>query len=1080
MEPVNGALKQPLQLALLEQVIELLPIGVWLADADGRILLGNERGRRIWAGARYVGIDQYGEYKGWWPDGRQIGVDEWPLARSVRHGETHLDKVMDIECFDGTRKTIRASSMPIRDGAGRIAGGLVTNEDITEQARAERELRLNKERFEIVARATTDVVWDWDIATNTLWWNDNFQVLFGHAPETIKPTIESWTDFIHPEDKPRIERDVREVLEGGAMQWSDEYRFRRADGTYAHVFDRGYVVRDAEGRAQRAIGAMMDITARKAAEQGLRESESRFRSLVELSSDWYWETDEDLRFREMTGGGKFGASPDAAPDTFAGRRRWELPGAEPLEGDWTAHRAVLERREPFRNFLMRRRLPNGSSRVLSVNGAPMFDGQGTFRGYRGTSSDVTHMHRVEAKLRRFRLAMDHSADLIGLIDLESMRYVDVNDPLCAALGYSREELLRMHPDELIPHSREDLRALYTRLTLGGDVPAIRSHYRCKDGTLLPYESRRHAVLSDGRWLIVSIARDIRAELAAEQALRRREEEFRAVAENAPDGIMRFDPELRCLYVNEALAKTAGHPVSFFIGRPLAQFGIPEDLTGALSAALRRALDTGDTQAIDFAFAGPRGERHYHARIAPERGRDGRPVSVIGISRDITERRRFEAHIQHLASHDKLTGLPNRALLGDRVEQAILQARRAHGSLALLFIDLDQFKLVNDSFGHAAGDALLVEVAERLKQTVREGDTVARLGGDEFVILLTNLAHAEDSAVVARKIAQALERPIALDSGELGVTGSIGISLYPEDGDSLDALLQCADAAMYRAKDAGRNAFHYYSAEMGEQARARVETEAGLRRAVEREELRLHFQPQVNLASGAITGVEALLRWQHPQRGMVSPAAFVPVAEESGLIVPIGQWALVQACRQAAEWSAAGLGEVKVAVNLSARQFWRGSVTESVRAALGESGLPPSRLELEITESVVMRDLQQVMLSLEQLRRMGVRVAIDDFGVGYSSLAYLRTMPISKLKIDKSFIHSIPGDPEATALVLEIVRLAHALSLEVVAEGVETPEQARTLREAGCEAMQGYLFARPLPPAECAALLRSGRRYRPQP
>ena len=300
--------------------------------------------------------------------------------------------------------------------------------------------------------------------------------------------------------------------------------------------------------------------------------------------------------------------------------------------------------------------------------------------------------------------------------------------------------------------------------------------------------------------------------------------------------------------------------------------------------------------------------------------------------------------------------------------------------------------------------------------MREGDTVARFGGDEFVVLLSDLARPGDSAVVARKIAAALARPAAIDGREVQVTASIGIAVWPDDGDGLEALLQCADVAMYRAKDEGRNGYQYYSGEMGAQARARVELEGGLRQALEREELRLHYQPQIDLASGEVRGCEALLRWERPGRGLVSPAQFIPVAEESGLIVPIGEWALRSACREAAAWAAAGLGRIQVAVNLSARQFRQGSVVETVRAALADSGLPASCLELEITESVVARDLDQVVKALEQVRRMGVSVAIDDFGTGYSSLAYLRTLPIQKLKIDRSFIQGIPDDREASALV----------------------------------------------------------------
>jgi predicted signal transduction protein with EAL and GGDEF domain len=359
--------------------------------------------------------------------------------------------------------------------------------------------------------------------------------------------------------------------------------------------------------------------------------------------------------------------------------------------------------------------------------------------------------------------------------------------------------------------------------------------------------------------------------------------------------------------------------------------------------------------------------------------------------------------------------------------------------------------------------------------MREGDTVARLGGDEFVVLLSDLARPGDSAVVARKIAAALASPARIDGRDVQVTASIGIAVWPDDGDGLEALLQCADVAMYRAKDEGRDGYQYYSGEMGAQARARVELEGGLRQALEREELRLHFQPQLDLASGEVRGCEALLRWERPGRGLVSPLQFIPVAEESGLIVPIGEWALRHACREAAAWIAAGLGRINVAVNLSARQFRQGSVVETVRAALAESGLPAACLELEITESVVARDLDQVVKALEQVRRMGVSVAIDDFGTGYSSLAYLRTLPIQKLKIDRSFIQGIPDDREASALVGEIVRLAHVLSLEVVAEGVETNPQAAFLRDAGCEMMQGYLFSRPVPSADFVALVRSGAR-----
>lgn len=939
----------------LRKLVELLPIGVWMADAAGNIVMSNEAGRRIWGGARYVGIERFGEYKAWWPDGRRIAAEDWPLARAIRHGETRINDEIEIECFDGTRKTMLNSAAPIRDEQGRLLGALVTNEDITERKRAERALRESHERFEIVARATNDAVWDWDLLAGIVKWNPGYQALFGYAPEQTKPGPESWADYIHPEDKARVLASIHEVIDGSGQAWSAEYRFQRRDGSYAEVLDRGFVVRDSDSRAVRMIGAMADLSGRKLVERALRDSEARLRVIARLSSDWYWEQDEGLRFTLFVGG--VGEKSGNAPENAIGRRRWELDGVTPISQSWEEHRAVLGARLPFRGFVYARTGADGGQRRVEASGEPVFDLEGNFRGYRGVGVDVTERERVDA-------------ERIGLLERDAA--------ILRALGEIVYEW-RPKADEL--HWRGDYTRIlgYAHSEMGANTES--------------WTSRVHA-------------EDLRAVLAEVDAARR---EGRG-----------FDLQYRFRHRD-------GH----------------------------------------YVWMHDRGVLFLDAAGEIDR--------VIGVFMDVTQRKRYEGRIEHLANFDALTDLPNRNLLRDRVEQAIAHARRSRVFVGLMFVDLDNFKFVNDSWGHAAGDALLLEVGRRLQAAVRDGDTVARLGGDEFVILLSDLARPGDTAVVAGKIAAALAAPVRLADGrEVSATASIGISLFPGDGEDLDALLQCADAAMYRAKDAGRNTFHYYSAEMSAQARARMETELGLRQALERGELRLYYQPQVDLRTGAIRGFEALLRWEHPQRGLVSPASFIALAEESGLIVPIGQWALREACREAAGWQAAGLGPLRVAVNLSARQFWQGSVTEAVRAALADSGLAPAQLELEITESVVARDLKQVVLSLEQLRRMGITVAIDDFGTGYSSLAYLRSLPIGKLKIDRSFIQGIPIDREAAALVAEIVRLAHVLSLEVVAEGVETEAQAAFLRDAGCEAMQGFVFSRPLPAAECAPLVRSRR------
>jgi len=696
----------------------------------------------------------------------------------------------------------------------------------------------------------------------------------------------------------------------------------------------------------------------------------------------------------------------------------------------------------------------------------------------GTVSRGLDALEAAEEVGRFRLALDNSAETISLVDVETLRFLDVNDTLCRLTGYSREELLAMRVPDLLPHSAEELRAAYDALVREPSKPGfLRTHYKCKDGTILPFESTRRMLRSGSRWIMVAVSRDTRERDAAEAERTAMRERDRALVHALGEIIYDWQPRTDVLLWEGDYPRILGYAAGE-MGSTTTSWTSrvhPEDLTAVLAEVDTATVERRNYD-LEYRFRHRDGRYVWmHDRGACIFDDEGRLTRIVGVLVDITPRKQAEQRIEHLASHDALTGLPNRTLLHDRVEQAIARARRVGGHVGLMFVDLDQFKLVNDSWGHLAGDALLLEVGRRLRATVREGDTVARLGGDEFVLLLPDLTRPGDATIVAAKLAETLAKPMVIEGREMRTSASIGIGLFPGDGADLDSLLQCADAAMYRAKEAGRNNYQFYSAEMGAQARTRVELEGGLRQALERGELRLHYQPQVDLVSGEIRAFEALLRWQHPVRGMIPPGEFIPVAEDSGLIVPIGQWALREACREAAEWAAAGLGSMKVSVNLSARQFWRGGVTEAVRAALSESGLAPWQLELEITESVVAKDLKQVMLTLEHLRRTGVTVAIDDFGTGYSSLAYLRSLPIQKLKIDRSFITDTPDDRGASALVAEIVRLAHVLSLEAVAEGVETERQAAFLREAGCEAMQGFLFSRALPAADCAQLLRSRRR-----
>ncbi|MBA2689328.1 MAG: EAL domain-containing protein [Burkholderiales bacterium] len=441
---------------------------------------------------------------------------------------------------------------------------------------------------------------------------------------------------------------------------------------------------------------------------------------------------------------------------------------------------------------------------------------------------------------------------------------------------------------------------------------------------------------------------------------------------------------------------------------------------------------------------------------------------------LSERLSYETQLQYQVTHDVLTGLPNRNLLDDRIAQSIAQAGRAGQRPAVLFLNLDRFKFINDSFGHSAGDILLKAIAARLKMLVREIDTVARLGGDEFVIMLSGLAQTEEVGNIANKLLAALAQPFAVEGNELHVTGSIGISVYPNDGGDSQTLLKRADTAMYRAKEEGGNQLRFYTAEMGVQAENRVTLENALRLALGRQELELHYQPKVDLRSGRIRGVEALIRWRHPEIGLILPDRFIPLAEESGLIVPIGEWVLRTACAQAKAWHEAGYAGLSMAVNLSARQFRQQDVPALVRTILSDSGLAAPYLELELTESVLMQDSETVADALRELKEIGVMLSLDDFGTGYSSLSYLKRFPIDVVKIDRSFITDVTSNADSASLTRAIITMAQSLKMKTVAEGVETEDQLGFLNSNQCDAIQGYYFSRPLPNKQMVALLYEGK------
>lgn len=567
-----------------------------------------------------------------------------------------------------------------------------------------------------------------------------------------------------------------------------------------------------------------------------------------------------------------------------------------------------------------------------------------------------------------------------------------------------------------------------------------------------------------------IATDITGRVHADKQLRLAAQVF----EDAAEAIMITDANNNIVSVNAAFTRITGYEADEVLGKN----------TQLLNSSRHDAAfyqELWDTLEASGHWQGEIWDKRKNGEEYPKwlaitvvLGEGDVVTNYIAIFSDITERKLAEGKIQYLAHFDSLTGLPNRALLHDRLKQALAAASRHKKKLSLLFLDLDHFKNINDSLGHDTGDLLLQAVGERLQKCVREGDTVSRLGGDEFVIVLLDIQASGNAAFVAQKIIDELAAPFSLGEHMLYVTSSIGISLYPEDGRNSDLLIRNADSAMYSAKTEGRNGYRFFTQDMNEHALARLALGSDLRQALTLGEFRLHYQPQVSPETGKIIGMEALIRWLHPVRGMVSPVDFIPLAEELGLIVTIGDWVLREACRQNRAWQVQGLPPVPVAVNLSALQFLQHNLPEKIRAILEETGLDPRYLELELTESTFMHDAEQTIAMLHALKAMGLQLAIDDFGTGYSSLSYLKRFPIDKLKIDQSFVRHLASDPDDAAIARTIISMGHSLRLEVIAEGVETAEQLAFLETEGCDQIQGYYFSKPLAaeefPAFCCNLV----------
>jgi diguanylate cyclase (GGDEF)-like protein/PAS domain S-box-containing protein len=689
--------------------------------------------------------------------------------------------------------------------------------------------------------------------------------------------------------------------------------------------------------------------------------------------------------------------------------------------------------------------------------------------------DVTERKRAEQALalgkRRLRALVAHSADGIALCDRDG-RVLYASPAITRILGFRRGEARGALAAQIVHEGDRDAAAqAFARALAQPAAPvALRARVRHKSegDRLVDIVLTNRLADASVRAVIVNF-RDVTVHERTLQELRDIEERYRDLIERSADAHF-IVHQGTIVYANAAGAALYAAPsAEALIGRAALDVVAPE--FQEMARARIAAVEAGEAVPARVEVRHRRLDGvliDVEATAAPCTYR-GRPA-LQSVIRDITDRKRAEARLRQLAQFDELTGMPNRNLLRAELARTLAQARRGARQAAVLFVDLDRFKLVNDTLGHENGNLLLMQVAARLAECVRVGDTVGRISGDEFAMVLADLASAEAAGAVAQRVTDALAAPFDLDGEEAFVSASIGIALHPDDGDDADTLLKSADAAMYRAKETGRNGYCFFAAEMNRRSAARLALNTDLRRALARDEFEVYYQPKISLRDGKVCGLEALLRWRHPERGLVAPGDFIGALEETGLIVPVGEWVVRTVCEQIKAWQASGLRAVPIAVNLSARQFHQKDLDARICGMVAAAGIDAQLIEFEITESQLMRDPEHAIRVMHRLRDAGIRISVDDFGTGYSSLAYLRQLPISALKIDRSFVSNVDrGESDAT-IVRAIIELAHNLQFSVVAEGVETAAQAALLRYHGCEDAQGYLFGRPVPAVEVAGRL----------
>jgi diguanylate cyclase (GGDEF)-like protein/PAS domain S-box-containing protein len=939
----------------------------------------------------------------------------------------------------------------------------------------EEKLRLTTETLRAVVDSAPVSIIAVDQHGRVEMWNSGAERLFGWRETEV---IGQPLPFV-PEDRfEEFDKRYTQALTGRAISES-EVRRRRKDGSLVHVSLSTAPLLDTEGNVSGELSVLLDLTQRKQSEEQMRQVISGARCL--LWHAWVAEgEDGKLKWRLVVSNEDMAQRllPLEVPHGHTYGEAWNLSKLEEdrVRMDRFSTEAIRSGRTRYtQEYRCRTQL--GETRWLWEAVQVERIAPGRWRLV-GVCTDITERKEVEEALldseKRFRNLVEQAADAVFLIDGDG-RLVDVNERACESLGYSRADLLnRRIQDVELTWELAEARGLRQGLETGGSFTLDGVHRR-RDGSEFPVEMRIGVCETGGRRLLLALARDVTERKEAEAALREREQRFRALVQNSSDIIAILDESARIRYVSPAVQAVLGLPADTLQGHSALGTVHPRDRRAVREMLDRTLLRPETVHSIEFRVRHRAGEWRTLRATVQNLLQEPAVGGIVVNAEDVTEQHAFQAELARHAFRDPVTGLANRALFMDRLDHTLTGLCRRTDVVAVMFMDLDRFKFVNDVLGHAAGDELLRQVGQRLKSCIRQGDTVARFGGDEFTLLLDGISGVEQATEIAERILAAMAVPFQIDGRETFISASIGIVMSGLQVARPEEMLRNADVALYRAKTTGKSRFVVFDEPMSASVTERLDLETRLYQALERGELQLYYQPEIDLRTQRIVGVEALVRWRHPERGFLSPSEFLPIAEETGLVWMIGRWVQQEACRQSAEW-ALDYPDVPLmmSVNLSAREFQNPDLIKDVQRLLEEADVDPSRLRLEITETMLIEDGEVATQTLWALKELGIRIAIDDFGTGYSSLGYLRHLPVDVLKIDRTFVRELEQDAASRSIVEAVVGLARALELEVTAEGIETPEQLHRLLELGCHLGQGYLFSTPVPASRLGELLAATR------